>query len=278
MNMPTPEDTLNWSDAEYFAFEAMNATSLKQLLKSPRQYQHHLRNPKPKTLNMVLGSAIHCMTFEPMHFDARYAVWDGESRRTKAYRDWKERQEMAGRTCITVSEHETARRVAQAASRHPLMLDLLGHPGTQLERVIVWQGLFGLCKAKIDLLHCSEEHGLVVCDLKTTGTELDEHTLQQTMGRYAVHLQLWHYFEAACAYYGRTSEMTFDSRLMALYAQTAAPHDTTACELGPETVAQVRELYADLAQVYSSCTELGSWPGQPAERLIEVPAYYTQLK
>ena len=278
MNMPTPEDTLTWTDAEYFAFDAVNATSLKQLLKSPRQYQHHLRNPKPKTINMVLGSAIHCLTLEPTHFDARYAVWEGDSRRTKAYREWKERQELAGRSCITVSEHETARRVAQAASRHPLMLDLLGHPGTQLERVVVWQGLFGLCKAKIDLLHCSEEHGLIGCDLKTTGSELDEHTLQQTMGRYAVHLQLWHYFEAACAYYGRTSEVTFDSRLMALYAQTSAPYDTTACELGPETVAQVRELYADLAQVYQNCTELGSWPGQPAERLIEVPAYYTQLK
>ena len=97
--MPTPEDTLTWSDAEYFAFDAVNATSLKQLLKSPREYQHHLRNPKPKTINMVLGSAIHCLTLEPMHFDSRYAVWDGESRRTKAYREWKERQEMAGRSC-----------------------------------------------------------------------------------------------------------------------------------------------------------------------------------
>jgi len=278
MTMPTPEETATWSDADYFAYDAVNASSLKELAKSPLQYQLSKTTSKPPTINMVLGSAIHCMTLEPAAFAARYAVWDGESRRTKAYREWKERQEMAGRACITESEHETARRVAQAASRHPLMLDLLGHPGTQLERVIVWQGHFGLCKAKLDLLHYSEEHGLIVCDLKTTAGALDEHTLQHAMGRYLVHLQLWHYYEAACAYYGRMSDVTFDCRLIALYAQTSAPYDTTACQLGPETVAQVREFYLDLAQVYSNCTELANWPGQPAERVIELPGYYNQLK
>lgn len=278
MTLPTHEETATWTDAEYFAFEAVNASSLKELVKSPKQYVHRKAHPKPKTLNMVLGSAIHCMTFEAVHFPSRYAVWEGESRRTKAYREWKERQAMAGREVITESEQETARAVAEAASRHPLLLDLLGHPGTQVERAIVWEGKFGPCKAKLDLLHYSPEHGLVIVDLKTTSGELDEHTLTHTMGRYLVHLQLWHYFHAACALYDLEPDNVFGARLIALYAETSAPHDVVACELGPETVEDCKTLYYDLASVYNDCEELGHWPGYQRERLIEVPAYYTQLK
>ena len=273
-----PEETQKWTEAEYFAYPAVNASSLKQLLKSPKKYQHSLTHSKPPTIGMTLGKVVHCLVFEPNTFAARYAIWEGESRRTKAYREWKERQEMAGRTVITEGEHETALRVAQAASRHPLMLDLLGHSGTLLEVVVVWQGVFGLSKAKIDLLHYSVEHGLIVLDLKTHGAELDEHSLQHTMGRFAVHLQLWHYFEAACAYYDLPTDDVYGGRLIALFAQTCAPHDTTACELGPETVAQVRSLYFDLAQVFHNCKELNNWPGYPNERVIEIPGYYTQLK
>ena len=33
----------------------------------------------------------------------------------------------------------------------------------------------------------------------TTGSALDEHSLTHSMGRYLVHLQLYHYWQAACA-------------------------------------------------------------------------------
>lgn len=276
--IPPPEVTALWSDAEYFAFDAVNASSLKQLVKSPKRYKHSLTEVRAPTINMTLGSAIHCLVFEPTAFAARYAVWDGESRRTKLYREWKERQAMTGRAVITEAEHEVALSVALSASRHPLLLELLGHSGTRLELPIVWEGVFGVSKAKVDLLHYSPEHGLIIVDLKTTGLELDEHTLQHNIGRYGVHLQLWHYFEAACAYFDLPTDDVYGAQLIALYAQTCAPFDTSACELGPETVAQVRSLYLDLAQVFSNCTSLGHWPGYPHERLIEVPSYYTQIK
>ena len=276
--LPTPEECATWTDAEYFAYDAVNASALKELVKSPKLYQHSLSVKKPPTLNMVLGSAIHCLTFEASEFELRYAIWEGGSRRTKAYKEWAAEQATAGRAVLTESEHMTALEVARAATRHPLMLELLGHPGTHVERAIVWDGYFGRSKAKVDLLHYSEEHGLIVLDLKTTGSALDEHSLTHSMGRYLVHLQLYHYWQAACALFDLDAGETYDARLIALYAETSAPHDTVACELGPETLAQVHTLYLDLAETYDECATLGNWPGYQQQRLVEIPAYYTQQK
>ena len=276
--LPTPEECATWTDEDYFAYDAVNASALKELVKSPKLYQHSLSVKKPPTINMVLGSAIHCLTFEASEFELRYAIWEGGSRRTKAYKEWASGVAAEGRAILTESEHMNALEVARAATRHPLLLELLGHPGTHVERVIVWDGLFGVCKAKLDLLHYSEEHGLIVGDLKTTGNALDEHSLTHLMGRYLVHLQLYHYWQAACALFGLPVNVMQNARLIALYAETSAPYDTVACELGPETIEQVKSLYYDLAETFHECQRLNSWPGYQRERLVEIPAYYTQQK
>ncbi len=276
--IPSHIETANWSDAEYFAFPAMNATALKQLAKSPQLYKHHLKNPKPKTSSMVLGSATHCLTFEPYAWAERYAVWDGGSRRTKAYKEWAEAHEAEGLEVITADEHVRALETAEAASKHPLLSELLIAKGTQVERAIVWQGLFGPCKAKIDLLHYSDKHGLVIADLKTTSSDLDEHSLTHTIGRYLVHLQLWHYVHAACMLLDVDLGNVDRLRLVAVYAQTSAPHDVVACELGPETMMQTADLYRELAALYEGCTTMGYWPGYSPQRTVEVPHYYTTIK
>ena len=274
MGWPQPEDTATWTDEQYFAFEAVNASSIKQFAKSAAAYRHYRSNPPTKTASMVMGSAVHCLTFEADAFDERYAVWDGGSRRTKAYKEWAEQQ--AGKELLTEDEHETALAVARAASAHPLLGKLMGHAGTQLERALVWMGTFGPSKAKIDLLHYSEEHGLVVVDLKTTAAELDEHSITHHIGRYGVHLQLHHYKEAACAYFRLPADTP--CKLVALYVRTSAPHDVTAFELGEQTKQEVSDYYNELADAFDFCMASGHWPGQPQERLIEVPTYYSQKK
>ena len=275
MGLPQPEETATWSDADYFAYDAVNASAIKQFAKSPKAYGHYLRNPPAKTSSMTLGSAIHCLTFEPGAFEDRYAVWDGGSRRTKAYKEWGDQHE--GKELLTADEHETALSVASAASNHQLLKQLIGHPGTQLERALVWFGFFGICKAKIDLLHYSEEYGLIILDLKSTSSELDEHSITHTIGKYGVHLQLHHYFEAACSYL-RLPSNTTPAKLFALYARTSAPFEVSAFELGEQTKQEVSDYYQALADEFDFCMASGHWPGQPEQRLIEVPTYYSQRK
>ena len=64
----------------------------------------------------------------------------GGSRRTKAYKEWAEAHEAEGLEVITAEEHARALETAEAASKHPLLSELLVAKGTQVERAIVWQG------------------------------------------------------------------------------------------------------------------------------------------
>jgi len=276
MSYPTKEQTALWSDAEYFAYDAVNASSLKHLVKSPQKYQWAKANPKPPTPTMTLGSAIHCLTFEPLAFTERYAVGENGSRRTKAYREWAEEQE--GKAILTADEHEKALRTARAAAGHPLLNELLQHPGTQVERAMVWHGLFGLSKAKVDLVHNSPEHGIIVLDLKTTSSELDEHSITHTMGKWLVHLQLYHYMYAALAHFDISARMNTPVRLIALYARTSGPHEVAAFELGSQTLIDTHLLYENLAESFETCHTSGHWPGQPELRTIELPSYYSDIK
>ena len=275
MTIPTPEQTAAWTDADYFAFDAVNASSLKQLAKNPLMYKHRLLNPIPKTSSMVLGSAVHCLVFEPLEFEKRYAV-TALNKRTKLYKEWA--AEQGDKDILTEAEHDKALQTALCVSEHPMMSELLAHPGTQVERAIVWQGLFGPCKAKIDLLHYSDEHGLIIIDLKTTSGDLDEHTLTHTMGRYLVHLQLYHYRHAACALLDLPYYAVEKMRLGALYVQTSAPHDTVLCELSPNTIMASADLYKDLADLYEGCKTMGLWPGYDKVRTVDIPDYYTTIK
>ena len=50
----------------------LNASSLKELLKSPAHFHYHLNNPKEETDSMKLGTAIHTLLLEPKEFKKDY--------------------------------------------------------------------------------------------------------------------------------------------------------------------------------------------------------------
>ena len=75
----------------------------------------------------------------------------------------------------------------------------------------------------------------------------------------------WHYLHAACMLLDVDMGNVDRVRLVALYAQTSAPHDVVACELGPETMMDTADLYRDLADLYEGCKTMGYWPVQSAK-------------
>jgi len=54
MGLPQPEETATWSDADYFAYDAVNASAIKQFAKSPKAYGHYLQ-PTRKDLEHDTG-------------------------------------------------------------------------------------------------------------------------------------------------------------------------------------------------------------------------------
>ncbi len=48
----------------------------KSIEKTPAHLAYAQANPKPQTVNMQLGSVVHCLVLEPETFDAEYLVSD----------------------------------------------------------------------------------------------------------------------------------------------------------------------------------------------------------
>src|SRR5689334_13632573 len=95
------EETMTFED--YRKIDAVNASSLKEMRKSPKHYLHRLKNPIDDTPRLGLGRATHTAVFEPDRLLLDYAVWEGD-RRGKAYAEFCEVN--AERTILKTAEYE----------------------------------------------------------------------------------------------------------------------------------------------------------------------------
>ena len=59
---------------EYLAIDAMSASGIEQLRKSPLHFRYYRDNPKPSTPAMELGTALHMALLEPLLFEGQYVT------------------------------------------------------------------------------------------------------------------------------------------------------------------------------------------------------------
>lgn len=151
------------NDADYFALDRLNASSLKQFVTSPAHYINSKINPTEPTTSMALGTLVHCLTLEPDAFDERYIVASNKlDRRTKAGKEeWAALQESDK---IVIKQDTLMQATSMTASvlAHPVASRLLS--ASSKEQVALFDVNGVACKAKIDVLSITLE----VADLKTT--------------------------------------------------------------------------------------------------------------
>ena len=78
MEEPTTAIEVGWHEGltieEYLAIDAMSASGIEQLRKSPVHLKHYRDNPKPSTPAMELGTALHMALLEPLLFEGQYVT------------------------------------------------------------------------------------------------------------------------------------------------------------------------------------------------------------
>ena len=71
-----PEERSHDPELAYHAVKALSASGMKALAESPLHYWQRYLNPQAEseepTLEMKIGSAVHCALLEPDQFDSRY--------------------------------------------------------------------------------------------------------------------------------------------------------------------------------------------------------------
>src|SRR5690606_13676340 len=94
----------------YRVIDAVNWSTLKVMAKSPRHYRHALAHPRPPSPAMLLGTAAHLATLEADRWDDEVRIFDGASRRRKAWEVFQAAN--PGRLLLNPAEADKAQAMA----------------------------------------------------------------------------------------------------------------------------------------------------------------------
>jgi hypothetical protein len=233
---------------EYDRVTAVNYSTIKELNRSPRHYQHRLAHPTVATPAMVMGSALHLAVLEPDLFALRYAAFDGD-RRTKAGKEEWAAFLAEGKSGLKADDYQRCLNIADAVNSDEhaarFLADLMVEVG------IVWTdaetGL--LCKGRVDGINAA---GII--DLKTTADASPRVFCSDAWSR-CYHWQGAMYVDG----YERATGELVPYTMIAVESQ--APHIVQVYTVPPEVLDIGREEYGAALLRLRGCRSHDRWPG-----------------
>lgn len=248
----------------YRAHPAVNWSTLKWMRESPLAYHHRLHNPPPDTEALAIGRAVHTLVFEPAQFADEYAVWDGGTRRGKAWDEFC--ADNADRTILRDEDVAECEAIADAVRKHSLVQRYIDAAG-EFEIPLFWTDpATGLeCKARPDWIIDSER---TLIDLKTTRS-INARRFGAEAARFGYHCQLAHYRAGL-----QVSREWESARCLIIAVEKTAPYDVAVFEMPFDALEAGKDEIDGLLQTLKVCRESGHWPGcYETEQVLQLPAY-----
>lgn len=246
---------------DYEAIDAVRASDLKALGKSPRRYlwtQTH----RTDSATLRLGRAVHTAVLEPEKYAVEYAVATmRRDARTSEYKAFLASH--PGACVLSPDEDREARETAAAVHEHPEAHALL--TGGVAERVIIFDGPHGLMlKVRPDYIRLRP--GALV-DLKSTRNVKPRRFMSQAWDlEYMTQLAL--YQEAVL----RATGHVLPVYIVACEAKDE--HDVGVFECPPVWLEAGGDLVRQRLDLLAECRASGRWPGQVPEIVtMEAPRW-----
>jgi exodeoxyribonuclease VIII len=269
VKLPAPGLYRNVPAEEYFAWEALDYSLLKELSRSPAHCYHAQTTPQKDTAARVLGQATHVAVLEPKEFSKVYAVAPTLDRRTtKGKATWKKWQEQNPNAIILRREdYNECMELSLAVQRNPLAASLIAN-ATLREVSIVWKDekTGFMCKSRIDLI---TEHGpwTYVLDFKTARSAA-KFAFARDAARFRYHDQSAMYLTAADSVSPRQRRYGW------IVAEKEPPYMTAVYELASEAIDQGYQNIRRYLDKYAECAKAGRWPGYGQEiQVISMPEW-----
>lgn len=200
---PAPGLYPNVPAEEYFAWDAMNRSTLEHGNRSMLHLHAAMTEPSESSAPKDMGSALHCAVLEPDSFSRRFKVAPDVDRRTKAGKEAFEVfvKESNGATVLDSDSMDLVRQMAKAIRCHERADKLLAVPGEN-EVCAVWDDAeTGIrCKARIDRYAA----GVLGVDIKTT-RNASPFAFSKSVFDYGYHRQMAWY---ADGFYAITGKLT----------------------------------------------------------------------
>ncbi len=238
-------------ELDYASINAINFSTLKHMARSPRHYQHVLKNGMVATASMGRGTLAHIAALEPERFAQEYAVYNGGRRAGKNWEAFRASAEADGLKVIKESELDEALAIRDAVRADMTASACLS--GGHAEVTLVWRDAETdtLCKGRVDFLRQDNQ----IADLKIAA-DIEHGMFSKACAR------LQHYVQAAM-YLDAVETLTKKPASFRIVAvESKAPHDVAVYTLSDEDVlGPGRDAYRTMLRRVAECRETGVWPG-----------------
>ena len=257
---------------EYHAIQALGASGLRKLARSPRHFYAATLDPeRPRsepTPAMKAGTLAHCAILEPGFLAARYIVRpDGLDGRTKEGKAWLAAVP-AGVEAVTAEQMLTARRQAEAVRALPDVAALLDRGQPEVSAFWADDETGEACKCRPDWFSPAGDGGVILLDVKTT-QDASPDGFPRSIANFGYHLQAAWYSDG----FARASGLHVLAFVFAC-VEADYPHAAAVYMLDDDTLAQARAENRRLLNLYASCKRDGAWPGYPSDiGILNLPAW-----
>ena len=267
--------------AQYHATDAVSASLLKQIAKSPAHARAYLQQQQEPTAAMLFGTAFHMAVLESERFESEYVVLpdDAPKKPTKLQLNakkpsketveninwWKEFNLLhQGATIISDEDYTAITAMAEAIGDHPAASKLVRGDG-QTEVSMFWEDEdTGLqCKCRPDIW-IAQGRGSVIVDIKTTEDASPE-GFARSIQSYGYGIQAAHYLAGSGA-----------DAFIFVAVEKKEPYAVAVYQLDALSLEISEMKRRDMLQLWASCRESDSFPAYSDEcQLISLPGWVT---
>jgi exodeoxyribonuclease VIII len=274
--VPEPGRYENVPDHVYHrGWDALNASTLGYLKRSPLYCRWRLDNPDEGTAAKSFGTAVHCAVLEPERFSDRYRLdpqcpperkprgW----RNTNEYKEARADLEERGFSLLTQAELDGARRITERIYSEPGQIrDILSaKTATEVSYVADDEATGLRCKVRPDI---EVRDAQMVVDLKTT-RNASHRAFERSIYQYGYHRSKAFYLDVMNAEGSRK----WDHYLF-LAVENTPPFEIALYDLDPDATDLGRRDMEELKAVYARCKESGQWLGYTTDiQTIGLPRY-----
>lgn len=255
---------------QYHATQALSASGLKLMKRSPAHYYGEHFDPKrpppaAPTAAMANGTLVHCAIFEPDALASRYVVKPaGMKLSTKEGMAWRDAQTA---TIVDAADMAAALAQADAVRAVPELAALLSDGYGEASAFWIDPSTGELCKCRPDWTSPSGD-GVILIDGKTTRDASPD-----GFGRAIWNLD----YHLAAAWYTDGFEAATGLRVHGFVfaaVENTWPHAACAYMLGDDVLDAARRENRRLLNTYAECRRTGQWPGYTAGvSLINLPRW-----
>lgn len=240
--------------------DAVNWSTAKHLLRSPKHYRHALENPRPDTEALLRGRALHCAVYEPHAWFERYVVMPrfhggmkDETAREKGYEGGKEakaeweRKHLGKAEILTAEMYAAVEGMNAALKRDPLASAMI--VGGFAEQLITWTDpITGIeCRGRVDHVDGT------LSDLKSTRSL---QWFERDVVRLCYHAQLAFYADGLAA-----NGIILNEQPCLIAVESEAPHDVLVLEFTDDDLAEGRKVYRYALDLLAECRAKNEWHG-----------------